>query len=227
MITRFVKTGAAGFLMAARGVAWGPARPVRLCELSATAPWERRAGSVDWQGKCQVPPMRLLPQLQYEQDNLLEVISHYDRAMSASSKSGLARDVCRIVTLLAQVRIEVVMPRCIGRAPNDLIEQSRDTMDLAGILVLEILEADPSSFLHDALVEGMGAGLQRLFLVEAAQHGLWPEAKAGGLDTRSLDVAIGHRLKTLDRLSRTEGWRPLLPGSLEATRSIRSRQRLD
>jgi hypothetical protein len=134
--------------------------------------------------------MRPFPHLQMEQDNLIELSSQYGDYFSNSEKVSHESEFCRLATNISQVRIEIVYPQCVGRAPQRLIDESMIEMDLAGVLIHEIMQTPPSAFLYDSHVAVLSSLLNRRFHMEQAADGLWAKAVSGGLDSSVADVAV-------------------------------------
>lgn len=162
--------------------------------------------------------MRPFPHLQMEQDNLIELFSQYGKYLSNSEKVSHVSEICRLTTNISQVRVEIVYPHCVGCAPQDLVDQSMIEMDLARVLIHEIIETSPSSFLYDGLVAVLSRILIRRFEDEETTNGIWAKAIVGGIDSTAVDVAIGERLHELDRICRPGNWNPLMPFCLETLR---------
>lgn len=162
--------------------------------------------------------MKPFPHLQMEQYNLLELFSQYGEYLSNSEKVSHVREICRLATDVSQVRVEIVYPHCVGRAPQALIDQSMIEMDLARILIHEILQSHPSSFLYSSLVEVLSRLLTRRFEEEDGPEGLWAKAVEGAIDSRAADVAVGERLHALDKSGRHGECSPLMPFCLETLR---------
>jgi hypothetical protein len=160
--------------------------------------------------------MRVLAQLQTEQDNLIELCSQYCGSFTPSAKVAHVREICRLVTLIGQVRDELVYPWVVHRIPEDAHDRAVVEFDLARVLVHELLASKPDDLLFDAQVEVLADLLRRRFDAEAYAEGPW--AHVPGDDLAALDVSIGERLRELDRASRSEGWRPLAPSGLETLR---------
>jgi len=153
-----------------------------------------------------------------EQDNLLELFSQYGDYLSNSEKVSHVSEICRLATNISQVREEIVYPYCVGHASQGLIDQSMIEMDLARVLIHEVLQTPASAFLYDGLVGVLSDLLARRFADDENANGLWASAVAGGLDRGAADVAVGERLSELERTSRQGNWSPLMPFCLETLR---------
>ena len=149
--------------------------------------------------------MRALAHLQTEQDNLIELCSQYCGSLTPSAKTAHVHEICRLVTLVGQVRDELVYPWVVHRVPEDAHGRAVVEFDLARVLVHELLASKPSGRLVDAQVEVLAGVLRRRVAAEADADGPW--ARLPGDDLAALDVSIGERLRELDRASRSEGWR--------------------
>lgn len=159
--------------------------------------------------------MRPFPHLHIEQDHLLERLSDVMEPGGASAMSGV-HEICRAVTEISEVRIEIVYPRCVGHARPDLIDSSMIDFDLMRVLVYELENTQSTAFLYPALMAALAQLLRHRLAQEEASDGLWASALAGGLDPGSVDIEIGARLQALSGQS---GWLPLQPFCLETLRS--------
>lgn len=162
--------------------------------------------------------MRPFPDLHRMQDDLRERFSQYDPARPAEEKAAGVVELCRRVTLNSQVRDEVVYPWCAARSPADSLYDSMIRMDLARILVRELVHAGPSDLWYDPLVQVLGDGLEVLWDREESDAGLWTRTS----DPRTLaevNVRLRDRLDELDLATRRNEWRPLELAGLETLRN--------
>ena len=125
-------------------------------------------------------------------------------------------EICRGVTAISEVRIEIVYPRCVGRARPDLVDASMIDFDLMRVLIYELENTQPTAFLYPALMTALARLLRHRLAQEEAPDGLWASALAGGLAPESVDIEVGARLQTLSDQS---SWLPLQPFCLETQRS--------
>gem|GEM_PF-7007245 len=152
------------------------------------------------------------------QDDLRELFSQYDPSLTDGGKKAHVIELCRLVTVNSQVRDEVVYPWCATRAPKALLDNSTIRMDLARVLVMEIVSARTTDLWYDALVQVLGSLLEALWDEEESDAGLWASVPAVGgaidLNRRLID-----RLEELDCATRQGIWTPLEPAGLETVRN--------
>lgn len=158
--------------------------------------------------------MRPFPHLHIEQDHLLEWLP--DAMEPGGAATSAIQEICRAVTAISEVRIEIVYPRCVGHARPDLIDASMIDFDLMRVLVYELENTQPTAFLFPALIAALARLLRHRLAQEEASDGLWASALAGGLAPESVDIDVGARL---EQLSRQSSWLPLQPLCLETLRS--------
>lgn len=162
--------------------------------------------------------MTPFPQLDAEQESLAATLASYDPALDQPAKRRLAEEACRVLTLISQVREELVYPRCVNRAPTPQLDAFVIEGDLMRILIAEIMASRPSDLLYDGLLAALKAAVRRRWADEEAPGGLWSDLM-GDPSIRAVDIEIGARLNDLDAASRNGDWTPLLPLGLETLRS--------
>ncbi len=161
--------------------------------------------------------MTPFPHLDAEQQAAAAALAEYDVGQPPALKARSAREACRLLTHVSQVREEVVAPFCVGRAPHRELDARVVEDDLIRVLIGEIMVTGPGNLLHDAVVGALKTAVRRRWASEAAPGGLWSWL-AGDPDLRRIDLAIGERLGELDARSRAGDWAPLAPSGLESLR---------
>lgn len=149
------------------------------------------------------------------QDNLIELFSPYGDYLSDREKVSHAGEICRLVTNISTLRVEIVYPQCVGCAPHHFVDESMIKLDLARVLIHEVLSSSPSSLLYDGLVAVLSRLLIRRFQEEKMVGRLWAAAVEGGMNSFAADVAVAERLRDLDRMGREGNRAPSTPFCLE------------
>lgn len=158
--------------------------------------------------------MRPFPHLQMEQDNLIELCSQYWPGLGPIAKAAHAQEICRLATVISQVREEIIHPWLVDHLSAHEQYVAVVELDLVRVLIHELTASRPEDQLYDALVAVVSDLLRRRFEAEAGEWaGLPPRICA------SADIRAGDRLRELDQDGRAEGWRPLQPVGLETLRS--------
>lgn len=155
--------------------------------------------------------------LQIEQEALMELLTTYDSSSPDSIRSAQVIEICRIGTAVTQVRDEVIDPACVKLLDRKLHFEAMVELDLARVLIYELMNSGPSTLLYDSLVTVLYRLLERRFREEQSLDGLWSRLQK--LDLTSVDLCAGERLAELDRLGRQGEWTPLAPEGLETLRS--------
>lgn len=161
--------------------------------------------------------MRPFPHLHTDQDALLEQLEDWGRNVPGTEAAARVSEICRQATHITQVRIEILYPSCVGRAHPALLDASIIDLDLARVLIFELLNTQPTAFLYPSFVAALQRLLCQRFSQEERADGLWDSAVAGGLDPGPVDVAIGARLCEMNADDRLD-WLPLMPHCLETLR---------
>jgi hypothetical protein len=161
--------------------------------------------------------MRPFPHLHTEQDSLIEQLEDWGRNVANPEAEARVSEICRQATHITQVRIEILYPSCVGRAHPALIDASIIDLDLARVLIFELLNTQPTAFLYPSFVSALQRLLCQRFSQEERSDGLWASAVAGGLDPGPVDVAIGARLLELNAGEPLDR-QPLMPHCLETLR---------
>jgi hypothetical protein len=152
------------------------------------------------------------------QDDLRELFSQYEPSLPAGGKKAHVVELCRLVTLNSQVRDEVIYPWCAAHTPTELLWDSMIRMDLARVLVMELVYARPTDLWYDQLVRVLGDDLEVLWDKEESDAGLWKRTSdAHGLE--GVNDRLTDRLTELDLVTRQNEWRPLEPAGLETLRN--------
>lgn len=158
-----------------------------------------------------------ISRLRSEQDELRNLFAAFREDCAPADKRLHARRICRQATAISQVRDEVVYPWCASRLDPNLLDDSMIQMDLARVIIRELVDTPPDALWHDGLVRALGRLLQRHFECEEAEGGLWsglpPEA------AEVLDARFAHRFDDVYRCGRDDQWRPLEPAGLETLRN--------
>lgn len=147
----------------------------------------------------------------------MELLTTYDSSSPDSIRSAQVIEICRIGTAVTQVRDEVIDPACVKLLDRKLHFEAMVELDLARVLIYELMNSGPSTLLYDSLVTVLYRLLERRFREEQSLDGLW--SRLQNLDLTSVDLCAGERLAELDRLGRQGEWTPLAPEGLETLRS--------
>lgn len=151
------------------------------------------------------------------QDDLRALFSQYDPSLTAGGKTAHVTELCRLVTVISQAREDIVYPWCASRTPAPLFHDSMIRMDLARVLVAELVSGSPSGLWYDPLVQVLATDLEALWDGEESGTGLWASITSIA-DRAEVNTRLAERLEALDRSTRRTAWRPLEPTGLETLR---------
>lgn len=132
--------------------------------------------------------------LKSDHDEVEGLFKQYEKASGTGRKQELARQICRELTVHAQIEEEIFYPACKGKVDEDLLKEGYVEHDAAKILIAEIETGEPSDEFYDAkmkvLCEEIDHHVQE---EERRMDGLFAQARKAGLDMDSLGEQLAAR----------------------------------
>lgn len=132
--------------------------------------------------------------LKSDHDEVEGLFKQYEKASGTGRKQELARQICRELTVHAQIEEEIFYPACKGKVDEDLLKEGYVEHDAAKILIAEIEAGEPSDEFYDAkmkvLCEEIDHHVQE---EERRMDGLFAQARKAGLDMDSLGEQLAAR----------------------------------
>ena len=141
--------------------------------------------------------------LKKDHDEVQELFEQFSNASGDGRKEKLARQICRELTVHAQIEEEIFYPACEGKVEEDLLKEGYVEHDAAKVLIAEIEAGGPGDEFYDAKVEVLGEEIDHHIKEEEKRmEGLFAQAKKAGLDMDALGEQLASRKAEL--LQQTE-----------------------
>ena len=118
----------------------------------------------------------------------------YEKASGDGRKQGLAEDICKDLTIHAQIEEEIFYPACEGKIDEDLLKEAYVEHDGAKILIAEIEAGEPSDEFYDAKVQVLSEQIKHHIEEEEKRlEGMFSQARKAGLDMEALGDQLAAR----------------------------------
>ena len=141
--------------------------------------------------------------LKKDHDEVEELFAQFEKASGDGRKEKLAREICRQLTIHAQIEEEIFYPACEGKVEEDLLKESYVEHDAAKLLIAEIEAGGPSDEFYDSKVKVLSEEIEHHVQEEEKRmEGLFAQAKKAGLDMDALGEQLAQRKMAL--LAETE-----------------------
>ncbi len=141
--------------------------------------------------------------LKKDHDEVEELFAQFEKASGDGRKEKLAREICRQLTVHAQIEEEIFYPACEGKVEEDLLKESYVEHDAAKLLIAEIEAGGPSDEFYDSKVKVLSEEIEHHVQEEEKRMaGLFAQAKKAGLDMDALGEQLAQRKMAL--LAETE-----------------------
>lgn len=132
-----------------------------------------------------------------------DLFAKFEKASGEGRKQGLAREICRQLTVHATIEEEIFYPACEGKVEEDLLKEAYVEHDAAKLLIAQIEAGQPSDEYYDAKVKVLKEEIEHHVEEEEKRlEGLFSQARKAGLDMDSLGEQLAARKAEL--LKQTE-----------------------
>ncbi len=132
--------------------------------------------------------------LKKDHDEVEQLFKDFEKASGDGRKEKLAREICRQLTIHAQIEEEIFYPACEGKVEEDLLKESYVEHDAAKLLIAEIEAGGPSDEFYDAKVKVLSEEIDHHVQEEEKRmEGLFAQAKKAGLDMDALGEQLAQR----------------------------------
>ena len=132
--------------------------------------------------------------LKKDHDAVEQLFKDFEKASGDGRKEKLAREICRQLTIHAQIEEEIFYPACEGKVEEDLLKESYVEHDAAKLLIAEIEAGGPSDEFYDAKVKVLSEEIaHHVQEEEKRMEGLFAQAKKAGLDMDALGEQLAQR----------------------------------
>jgi hemerythrin superfamily protein len=132
--------------------------------------------------------------LKKDHDEVQQHFKEFSKASGTSRKEKLAREICRELTVHAQIEEEIFYPACKGKVDEDLLKEGYVEHDAAKVLITEIEGGEPSDDFYDAKMKVLCEEIDHHIKEEERRmDGLFAQAKKAGLDMDALGAKLAER----------------------------------
>ena len=132
--------------------------------------------------------------LKKDHDEVEELFAQFEKASGDGRKEKLAREICRQLTVHAQIEEEIFYPACEGQVEEDLLKEAYVEHDAAKVLIAQIQDGEPSDEFYDAKVKVLKEEIEHhVEEEEKRMEGLFAQAKKAGLDMDALGEEMAKR----------------------------------
>jgi hemerythrin superfamily protein len=127
-----------------------------------------------------------------------KLFKEFDSASGSGRKEKLARQICRELTVHAQIEEEIFYPACEGKVDEELLKESYVEHDAAKLMIAEIEAGEPSDEFYDAKVKVLCEEIDHhVEEEEKRMEGLFAQARKAGLDMDALGEQLAARKEEL------------------------------
>jgi hemerythrin superfamily protein len=132
--------------------------------------------------------------LKADHDEVEKLFKEFDSASGEGRKEKLARQICRELTIHAQIEEEIFYPACEGKVEEDLLKESYVEHDAAKVMIAEIEAGEPSDDFYDAKMKVLQEEIEHHVQEEEKRmEGLFAQARKAGLDMDALGEQLAVR----------------------------------
>ena len=123
-----------------------------------------------------------------------QLFEQFEKASGDGRKEKLALQICRELTVHAQIEEEIFYPACEGKVEEELLKEAYVEHDAAKVLIAEIEAGEPSDEFFDAKVKVLKEEIEHhVEEEEKRMEGLFSQARKAGLDMDSLGEQLAVR----------------------------------
>lgn len=123
-----------------------------------------------------------------------ELFASYENAKGEGKKRKLAIEICKELTVHAQIEEEIFYPACEGKVEKEMLEEAYVEHDGAKVLIAEIEAGGPSDDFYDAKVKVLSEQIEHhVEEEEKRMEGLFSQARKAGVDMDSLGEQLAAR----------------------------------
>lgn len=138
--------------------------------------------------------------LKKDHDEVQQLFKQFSNASGDGRKGTLARQICRELTVHAQIEEEIFYPACEGKVDEDLLKEGFVEHDAAKVMIAEIEAGEPSDDFYDAKMKVLCEEIDHHIKEEEKRmDGLFAQARKAGLDMDSLGEQLAARKEELLR----------------------------
>lgn len=118
----------------------------------------------------------------------------FEKASGNGSKQKIALNICKALTVHAQIEEEIFYPACEGKIEEDVLKEAYVEHDGAKVLIAEIEKGGPDDEYYDAKVKVLSEQIEHHVGEEEQRlEGIFAQAKKAGLDMDALGEQLAAR----------------------------------
>ena len=123
-----------------------------------------------------------------------DLFAAFEKASGDGKKQKIAEEICKELTIHAQIEEEIFYPACNGKVEQDLLKEAYVEHDGAKVLIAEIEAGGPGDEFYDAKVKVLGEQIEHHVKEEEARiEGIFTLARKAGVDMDALGVEMAAR----------------------------------
>jgi hemerythrin superfamily protein len=116
-----------------------------------------------------------------------ELFAKFEKASGDGAKEKLALEICKELTVHAEIEEKIFYPACEGEIEEDLLKEAFVEHDGAKLLIREIEAGGPGDEFYDAKVKVLSEQIEHHVKEEEARiDGMFAQARKAGLDMDQL-----------------------------------------
>ena len=127
-----------------------------------------------------------------------DLFAKFEKASGDGRKKSLAEEICKELTIHAQIEEEIFYPACEGKVEEDLLKEAYVEHDGAKMLIREIEAGGPDDEFYDAKVKVLSEEIEHHVKEEEQRvEGMFAQARKAGLDMDALGAQLAARKEEL------------------------------
>jgi hemerythrin superfamily protein len=127
-----------------------------------------------------------------------DLFAEFKSAKGAAKKQKLVEKICAELSGHTVIEEEIFYPACRGKVEDGLLNEGYVEHDGSKVLVAELLASAPNEEFYDAKVKVLSEQIEHhVHEEEKRSDGIFPQARAAGLDMNKLGELIRDRKKAL------------------------------
>ena len=127
-----------------------------------------------------------------------DLFAKFEKASGDGRKKSLAEEICKELTIHAQIEEEIFYPACEGKVEEDLLKEAYVEHDGAKMLIREIEAGGPDDEFYDANVKVLSEEIEHHVKEEEQRvEGMFAQARKAGLDMDALGAQLAARKEEL------------------------------
>ena len=128
-----------------------------------------------------------------------ELFAAFEKAGGDGRKRSLAEDICKALSIHAQIEEEIFYPACEGKVEDADLQEAYVEHDGAKVLIAEIEAGGPSDEYYDAKVKVLSEQIEHhVEEEEKRMEGIFAQARKAGLDMDALGLELAARKAELE-----------------------------